>query len=63
MSESIKVTLVKSSIGKTKKIRQTLTGLGLTRMNKTVILKNTPAIRGMVEKVISMVRVEKDAAG
>ena len=63
MSELIKVTLVKSGIGKTKKIRQTLTGLGLTRMNKTVILKNTPAIRGMVEKVISMVRVEKASAG
>lgn len=63
MSELIKVTLVKSGIGKTKKIRQTLTGLGLTRMNKTVILKNTPAIRGMVEKVISMVRVDKASAG
>ena len=57
MNESIKVTLVKSGIGKNKKIRQTLTGLGLTRMNKTVILKNTPAIRGMIEKVVFMVRV------
>lgn len=63
MSESIKVTLVKSGIGKNKKIRQTLTGLGLTRMNKTVILKNTPAIRGMIEKVVFMVRVDKSSAG
>lgn len=63
MSETIKVTLVKSGIGKNKKIRQTLTGLGLTRMNKTVILKNTPAIRGMIEKIIFMVRVEKTSAG
>jgi len=63
MSESIEVTLVKSGIGKNKKIRQTLTGLGLTRMNKTVILKNTPAIRGMIEKVVFMVRVDKSSAG
>lgn len=63
MSESIKVTLVKSGIGKNKKIRQTLTGLGLTKMNKTVILKNTPAIRGMIEKVMFMVRVDKSSAG
>ena len=58
MSDTIKVTLVKSGIGKNKRIRQTLTGLGLTKMHKTVILKNTPAIRGMVDKVAFMVRVE-----
>jgi large subunit ribosomal protein L30 len=58
MSDTIKVTLVKSGIGKNKKIRGTLTGLGLTKLNKTVILKNTPAIRGMIEKVAFMVKVE-----
>ncbi|MBW1798762.1 MAG: uL30 family ribosomal protein, partial [Deltaproteobacteria bacterium] len=35
MAETIKVTLVKSGIGKNKKIRQTLRGLGLTKLNKT----------------------------
>jgi len=58
MADTIKVTLVKSGIGRDKKIRQTLTGLGLTKLNKTVILKNTPAIRGMINKVSFMVRVE-----
>ncbi len=58
MSDKIKVTLVKSGIGKNKKIRQTLIGLGLNKLNKTVILNNTPAIRGMIEKVSFLVRVE-----
>lgn len=58
MNETIKVTLVKSGIGKNKKIRETLTGLGLTKMNKTVTLKNTAAIRGMINKVSFLVKVE-----
>ncbi|MFP3929235.1 MAG: 50S ribosomal protein L30 [Desulfobacteraceae bacterium] len=58
MEDKIKVTLVKSGIGRHKKIRQTLRGLGLTKLNKTVELNNTPAIRGMIEKVSFMVRVE-----
>ena len=57
MSETIKVTLVRSGIGKNKKIRQTLTGLGLTRLNKTVELNNTPAVRGMIEKVSFLVKL------
>jgi large subunit ribosomal protein L30 len=59
MDDKIKVTLVRSGIGKPKRIKQTLTGLGLTRMHKTVELNNTAAIRGMIEKVSSMVRVER----
>ncbi|MBW1775081.1 MAG: 50S ribosomal protein L30 [Deltaproteobacteria bacterium] len=58
MGDTITLTLVKSGIGKEKKIRQTLRGLGLTKMHKTVTLKNTPAIRGMIRKVGFMVRVE-----
>jgi large subunit ribosomal protein L30 len=58
MADTIKVTLVKSGIGRDKKIRETLRGLGLTRLNRTVTLKNTPAIRGMVNKVSFMVRIE-----
>lgn len=57
MTDSIKVTLVKSGIGKNKKIRETLKGLGLNKLNKTVSLKNTPAIRGMINKVSFMVKV------
>jgi large subunit ribosomal protein L30 len=58
MTETLKVTLVKSGIGRNKKIRQTLIGLGLTRMHRTVVLKNTPAVRGMIEKVAFMVTVK-----
>ncbi|NNG07921.1 MAG: 50S ribosomal protein L30 [Desulfobacteraceae bacterium] len=58
MADTIKVTLVKSGIGRDKKIRGTLRGLGLTKLNRTVTLKNTPAIRGMVNKVSFMVRIE-----
>ena len=58
MTDIIKVTLVRSGIGKNKKIRETLKGLGLTKMSKTVSLKNTASIRGMIAKVSFMVRVE-----
>ncbi len=59
MSETITITQVKSGIGSTKKIRATLVGLGLTKMNKTVTRKNTPEIRGMLHKVQHLVRVEE----
>ena len=58
MIEKIKVTLVRSGIGRDKKIRQTLRGLGLTKLNKTAVLNNTPAIRGMINKVSFLVKVE-----
>jgi large subunit ribosomal protein L30 len=57
MSE-IKVTLKKSQIGSTKKVRATLVGLGLTKTNKTVVRKDTPEIRGMIRKVEHLVEVE-----
>lgn len=55
---TIKITQVKSRIGSTQKIRATLDGLGLTKLNKTVIRKDTPEIRGMVQKVIHLLQVE-----
>jgi large subunit ribosomal protein L30 len=58
MTDTIKVTLLKSGIGHNKRVKATLKGLGLTKLHKTVSLKNTPAIRGMINKVIFMVRVE-----
>ena len=57
MTDTIKVTLVRSGIGKNKKIGRTLKGLGLTKLNKTVELKNTPAIRGMINKILSLVKI------
>jgi len=57
MEKMIRVTLVKSGIGLNKKIKQTLKGLGLTKLNKTVVLENTQAIRGMINKVSFLVKV------
>ena len=58
MAEQLKLTLVRSGIGQNKRIRRTLIGLGLTKLHKTVVLQNTPAIRGMVAKVAFLVKVE-----
>ncbi|WP_456385564.1 50S ribosomal protein L30 [Desulfolithobacter sp.] len=59
MSDTITITQIKSEIGSTRKIRATLVGLGLTKMHKTVTRKNTPEIRGMVNKVRHLIRVEE----
>ena len=59
MAGTLKVTLTKSMIGSTRKIRATLVGLGLTRREKTVIRKDTPEIRGMLRKVEHLVTVEE----
>jgi len=58
MANKIKVTQTKSSIGRLPKHRATLTGLGLRRINHTVELEDTPCIRGMINKVYYMVKVE-----
>ncbi|MBB5348332.1 50S ribosomal protein L30 [Desulfoprunum benzoelyticum] len=59
MAETITFTMVKSSIGSTEKIRATLIGLGLTKLNKRVTRKNTPELRGMLAKVNHLVRIEE----
>ena len=59
MVETITFTLVKSSIGSTEKIRATLTGLGLTKMNKSITRKDTPELRGMLSKVSHLVRIKE----
>lgn len=57
--KTIKVTQVRSAIGRPATQRATLVGLGLNKMNKTVVLEDTPSIRGMVRKVEHLVRVEE----
>ena len=57
--KELKVTLKKSYIGSTQKVRATLVGLGLTKNNKTVVRKDTPEIRGMISKVAHLVDVEE----
>ncbi|MFO7715080.1 50S ribosomal protein L30 [Desulfosarcina sp.] len=59
MSEMLKITLVKSMIGRPEKHRRVLRGMGLTKLNRTVELENTPSVRGMVEKVSHLVVAEE----
>jgi large subunit ribosomal protein L30 len=58
MSE-IKVTLKRSGIGRNKYFTKVLNGLGLRRLQQTVVLNDTPEIRGMINKVSHMVTVEE----
>jgi large subunit ribosomal protein L30 len=58
MAGKLKVTLVRSGIGRPNKQRLTLRGLGLTKMHKSVLLLDTPEIRGMITKVQHLVSVE-----
>jgi large subunit ribosomal protein L30 len=62
MSERLKVTLVKSMIGRPERHRRVLRGMGLNRLNQTVELEDTPAIRGMVRKVSHLVTAEEKKA-
>ena len=54
----IKVTLVKSTIGRIEAHKATVKGLGLRRMHHTVQLQDTPAIRGMINTVGYLLKVE-----
>jgi large subunit ribosomal protein L30 len=60
MSGFLKVTLVKSMIGRPEKHRKVLRGMGLTRLNRTVNLQDTPSIRGMIRKVSHLVKAEEN---
>ncbi len=58
-SKTIKVTLVRSPIGYSKRQKATVRALGLRRMNQTVEHPDTPALRGMLDKVIHLIRIEE----
>ena len=59
MAAMLKITLVKSMIGRPEKHRKVLRGMGLTKLNKTVELQNTPSIRGMIDAVSHLVKAEE----
>ena len=59
MAAGIKVTLKRSGIGGDKYFSKVLKGLGFRRLHQTVVLKDTPEIRGMISKVCHMVSVEE----
>ena len=57
--KNIRVTLVRSPIGYTKNQRATAKALGLRRMHQTVEHTDNPALRGMIQKIIHLVKVEE----
>lgn len=59
MAGTLKVTLVKSMVGRPEKHRRVLRGMGLTKLNRTVELKDTPTIRGMINAVSHLVKAEE----
>ena len=62
MAEKLKITLVKSMVGRPEKHRKVLRGMGLTKLNKTVELVDTPQIRGMVQKVSHLVKTQESTS-
>jgi len=54
----LKITLVRSTIGRPKDQKATVEALGLKKMNSSVIQEDVPQVRGMVNKVSHLVKVE-----
>lgn len=59
MSKQLKIKQIRSYIGRPEKQRLILKGLGLGKINKTVVLQDTPEIRGMVKKLSHLVTMEE----
>ena len=57
--KTVSVTQIGSPIRRTKDQRATLVGLGLNKMHRTRVLEDTPSVRGMINKVKHLVRVEE----
>jgi large subunit ribosomal protein L30 len=55
----VRVTQVRSPIGRQKDQRATLIGLGLNKLNRSRDLEDTPSVRGMINKVRHLIRVEE----
>ena len=59
MKGKIKVKQVRSGIGRPRKQRETLKGLGLTKLHQVRILENTDAVKGMMKKISHLVEYEE----
>ena len=60
MANAIRVKLIRSPIGTNKRTRETLSGLGLTRVGKHRELPRTAAIEGMIRRVAHLVAIRND---
>lgn len=59
IGKKLRLTLVRSPIGYEKSQRATARGLGLRKLNSTVVVTATPAVHGMVQKIIHLLRIEE----
>ena len=59
--KTVRITLVRSSIGYSKRHKATVRALGLRRMHQTVEQVDTPTLRGMLAKVAHLVEIEEVA--
>ena len=59
MASKLKVTLVRSTIGRLKAHKACVSGLGIRRMHQTVVVEDTPSNRGMINAVQYMLKVEE----
>ncbi|MDG1462680.1 MAG: 50S ribosomal protein L30 [Gammaproteobacteria bacterium] len=57
--KKVKVTLIKSKFGRLKNHRACVAGLGLRRINHSVVVVDTPENRGMINKISYLLRVEE----
>jgi len=56
---TLKVTQIASPIGRHRQQRAVLTGLGLNKLHRSRVLEDTPAVRGMINRVHHLVRVDE----
>jgi len=59
VGQKLKITQIRSTIGRIKKQKETIKALGIRKLYRSVIHKDTPQIRGMIEKVKHLVEVEE----
>ena len=57
---TVRITLLRSASGRLPRHRATLQGLGLRRIGQTVVLEDTPCIRGMINQVSYLLKVETE---
>ena len=58
-NQTVRVTQIRSAIGRHADQRQTLIGLGLNKLHRQRELEDTPAVRGMINKVRHLIRVDE----
>jgi len=58
MTAKLKITLTKSPIGRQANHKACLSGLGLRKLHQTVEVEDTPSVRGMINKISYLLRVE-----